>query len=108
MSQQVDKLKKKAAEFEAKRQTDKAIATYLEMFRIWDSGDDDDVEVPLYNRVGDMLIRAGNIGDAMTVWEKAVDYYGDKRLPRQRHRAVQQDPAPFSRAARRCTTSSAR
>ena len=78
MSQQVEKLKKKAAEFEAKRQTDRAIATYLEIFRIWDSGDNDDVDVPLYNRVGDMLIRAGNVGDAMSVWEKAVDYYGDR------------------------------
>jgi len=77
MSQQVDKLKKKAAEFEAKRQVDKAISTYLDLFKLWDAGKEGPPDVALYNRVGDMLIRAGNIGDAMTVWEKAVDYYGD-------------------------------
>src|SRR5262245_49037997 len=38
MAQQVDKLKKKAADFEAKRQVDKAISTYLEIFKLWDSG----------------------------------------------------------------------
>lgn len=73
----VEKLKKKAAEFEAKRQIDKAISTYLELFRVWDNGDITDVDVALYNRVGDLLLREGNVGDAMSVWEKAVDYYGE-------------------------------
>jgi tetratricopeptide (TPR) repeat protein len=77
MSQQVEKLKKKAAEFEAKRQVDKAISTYLELFRVWDGGDASGFDVTLYNRVGDMLVRAGNVGDAVSVWEKAVDFYGD-------------------------------
>ncbi|HKS05414.1 MAG TPA: tetratricopeptide repeat protein [Gemmatimonadaceae bacterium] len=73
----VEKLKKKAADFEAKRQIDKAIATYLDLFRVWDTGDIADVDVALYNRVGDLLLREGNVGDAMSVWEKAVDYYGE-------------------------------
>jgi tetratricopeptide (TPR) repeat protein len=73
----VEKLKKKAADFEAKRQIDKAIATYLDLFRVWDNGDIGDVDVALYNRVGDLLLREGNVGDAMSVWEKAVDYYGE-------------------------------
>lgn len=74
---QVEKLRKKAAEHEAKRQTDKAIATYLELFKLWDNGEDADIDVALYNRVGDMLVREGNVGDAVSVWEKAVDYYSE-------------------------------
>lgn len=72
-----EKLKKKAAEFEAKRQMDKALATYLELFRVWDNDAASEVDVALYNRVGDMLLREKNVGDAMSVLEKAVDHYAD-------------------------------
>ena len=70
------KLKKKAAEFEQKKQFDKALQIYIQ---ILDEGDDDDGEgdVALYNRVGDLLMRQGNIGDAMTYYEKAVDLYAE-------------------------------
>ena len=72
----VEKLKKQAADFEAKRQIDKAVATYLELFKVWEA-DDSEVDVALYNRAGDLLIREGNVGDAMSVWEKAVDHYSE-------------------------------
>jgi tetratricopeptide (TPR) repeat protein len=73
----VEKLKKRAAEFEAKRQTDKAIATYLEIFDAWDGEDLANIEVSLYNRAGDLMLREGQVGDAVSVWEKAVDLYAD-------------------------------
>jgi tetratricopeptide (TPR) repeat protein len=75
-----DKLKKKAVEFEAKRQTDKAIAAYLDLFKEWEADPTAPVDVAIYNRVGDMLLKAGNVGDAMTVWETAVDHYAEGGL----------------------------
>ena len=48
-------LKKKAAEFEAKKQLEKAIATYREVLDAYDSGSEADAEIALYNRVGDLL-----------------------------------------------------
>ncbi len=70
------KLKKKAAEFEQKKQFDKALQLYIQ---ILDSGadDGDESDVALYNRVGDLLMRQGTVGDAMTYYEKAVDLYAE-------------------------------
>src|SRR5579862_3749573 len=70
------KLKKKAAEFEQKKQFDKALQLYIQ---ILDTGadDGDEGDVALYNRVGDLLMRPGNVGAAMTYYEKAVDLYAE-------------------------------
>jgi tetratricopeptide (TPR) repeat protein len=69
----VASLKKKAADFEAKKQIDKAIATYREVLDAYDSGEDGDVEIALYNRVGDLLARQGNNPEALVLYERAVD-----------------------------------
>lgn len=71
------KLKKKAADFEAKRQADKALATYREMIEVYEAGEEDPIDIPLYNRVGDLLHKAGNLPEAVAVWERAVDHYAD-------------------------------
>ena len=71
------KLKKKAADFEAAKKFDKAIAAYREILDVYDSGDEADIEVALYNRVGDMLIRQGDTGEAVTLYERAVDLYAE-------------------------------
>ena len=68
-------LKKKAAEFEAKKQLDKAIATYREVLDAYDSGSEADPEIALYNRVGDLLSRQGNVAEAVMHYERAVDLY---------------------------------
>ena len=68
-------LKKKAADFEAKKQIDKAIATYREVLDAYDSGDEAKPEIALYNRVGDLLTRKGNNPEAVTLYERAVDLY---------------------------------
>ncbi len=73
----VEKLKKRAAEFEAKKQADKAIATYREIFNAWEREDLGNVEVSLYNRAGDLMLREGQVGDAVSSWERAVDLYAD-------------------------------
>ncbi|MCC7003603.1 MAG: hypothetical protein IT357_15710 [Gemmatimonadaceae bacterium] len=71
------KLKKKAADFEAKKQMDKALAVYREIIEAYESGDEDPVDIPLYNRVGDLMQKAGNLAEAVSVWERAVDQYTD-------------------------------
>ena len=70
------KLKKKAAEFEQKKQFDKALQLYVQILDESD-GDDGEADVALYNRVGDLLMRQGTVGEAMTYYEKAVDIYAE-------------------------------
>jgi tetratricopeptide (TPR) repeat protein len=77
MSVLAEKLKKRAADFEAKRQIDKAISAYLDLFRQWDVEGGTDVDVALFNRAGDLLVREGSIGEAVSVWERAVDFYSE-------------------------------
>jgi hypothetical protein len=71
------KLKKKAVELEQKKQLDKALALYIQFLQESD-GSLDDIDIPLYNRVGDILIRTGNASDALNYYEKAVDLYADR------------------------------
>ncbi len=70
-------LRKKAADFEQKKQLDKAIAAYREILDVFDAGGDENVDVGLYNRVGDLLVRQGNTPDAVTLYERAVDLYAE-------------------------------
>jgi tetratricopeptide (TPR) repeat protein len=69
------KLKKKAADFEAKKQNDKALDTYREIIDAYEAGDEDPIDIPFYNRVGDLLQKAGKLPEAVSIWEKAVDHY---------------------------------
>src|SRR5450830_382700 len=71
------KLKKKAAEFEAAKKLDKAIATYREILDLYDVGEEGEVDVALYNRVGDLLMRQGDTAEAVTLYERAVDLYAE-------------------------------
>lgn len=71
------KLKKKAADLEAKKQMDKALDVYREIVAAYENGDEDPIDIPLYNRVGDMLQKAGSLPEAVSVWEKAVDHYAE-------------------------------
>jgi TolA-binding protein len=70
-------LRKKATDFEQKKQLDKAIAAYREILDLFDAGKDDNIDVGLYNRVGDLLVRQGNTPDAVTLYERAVDLYAE-------------------------------
>src|SRR5580704_14450988 len=70
------KLKKKAAEFEQKKQCDKALQIYIQILDE-STGEDDEADVALYNRVGDLLMRQGSVGDAVNYYEKAVDLYAE-------------------------------
>jgi tetratricopeptide (TPR) repeat protein len=72
----VAKLKKKAAEFELKKQFDKALAIYVEILDGYDASDQE-VDVSLFNRVGDLYLKQGSVGDAVDYYEQAVDRYAD-------------------------------
>ena len=72
----VVKLKKKAAELELKKQFDKALAVYVEILNGYD-GTDEEVDVALYNRVGDIYLKQGNTADAVEYYEQAVDRYAE-------------------------------
>jgi len=72
----IAKLKKKAAEFEQKKQYEKALELYQQVL---DStrATDEERDVPLYNRVGDLHFRVGNTDEAINFYEKAVDLYAE-------------------------------
>jgi tetratricopeptide (TPR) repeat protein len=71
------KLKRKAAELEQKKQFDKALQLYIQI--IDESGRDlEDADLQLFNRVGDLLLRAGTVAEALAYYEKAVDMYAER------------------------------
>ena len=69
----VDKLKKKAAEFEQKKQFDRALEVYLQIIEGTEGQEDRDVTV--YNRVGDLYLRLNKADQAVNYYEQAVDLY---------------------------------
>ncbi len=71
----IAKLKRKALEHEQKKQPEKALALYIQILDESTGASADEVDVSLYNRVGDLLVKAGNVGDAVTYYERAVDLY---------------------------------
>src|SRR5437763_14648568 len=71
----VEKLKKKAAEFEQKKQFDRALVVYLQIIGASDGSEDKDVTV--YNRVGDLYLRLNKTDQAVNYYEQAVDLYAD-------------------------------
>jgi len=69
----VDKYKKKAAEFEQKKQFDRALEVYLQIIGQTEGLEDRDVTV--YNRVGDLYLRLNKTDQAVNYYEQAVDLY---------------------------------
>ena len=66
-------LKKKAADLE-KKSPDKAIAAYAELLAEMEKYPEE-MDVALFNRAGDLLVKQHNIAEAANYYEKAVDYY---------------------------------
>jgi tetratricopeptide (TPR) repeat protein len=72
----VAKLKKKAADFELKKDFAKALAVYVEILDDFDQYAAE-LDVSLFNRVGDLMLRQGNVADAVDYYERAVVRYVD-------------------------------
>src|SRR5437762_1105830 len=68
-------LKKKAADLE-KKSPDKAIAVYVELLAEMEKHPED-MDVALFNRAGDLMVKQGNTADAVDYYEKAVDKYAE-------------------------------
>ena len=66
----VAQLKKQAAEFEQKKQFDKALALYVKLLDSYDEFADE-LDVGLFNRVGDLMLRQGNVADALDYYQRA-------------------------------------
>jgi len=69
-------LKRKAAEFEQKRQYDRALVTYAQAIEAA-AGIPEELDIPLYNRVGDLHLRLGELDKAVSYYETAVDLYAE-------------------------------
>src|SRR5207253_7766163 len=77
---QIAKLKDEARKYEQKEEWEKAIQAYLEVLEIGEQGDGAELELPLYNRVGDLYVRLGRHSDAVTYYEQAAYRYADAGL----------------------------
>ena len=72
----IAKLKKKAAEFENRKNFENALEIYEQVLTTKHAGDEDR-DVALYNRVGDLHYRIGNTEQALSYYEQAADLYAD-------------------------------
>lgn len=68
-------LKKKATDLE-KKSPEKAISVYVELLAEMEK-EPGELDVALFNRVGDLMVKSGNTADAVDYYEKAVDHYVD-------------------------------
>jgi tetratricopeptide (TPR) repeat protein len=66
-------LKKKAADLE-KKSPEKALPVYVELLAEMEK-EPTELDVALYNRVGDLMAKAGSVAEAVDYYEKAVDAY---------------------------------
>lgn len=66
-------LKKKAVEFEQKRQYDKALTAYKQALAIDVEPGERDIQ--LYNRAGDICLRQHDFEQAISYYEQAIDLY---------------------------------
>ncbi len=70
------KLKKKAAEYEARKNYEKALDVYEQVLTS-KHPTDEERDVALYNRVGDLHYRLGNNEQALSYYEQAADFYAE-------------------------------
>ena len=75
----ISKLKDEARRYEQREEWEKAIQAYLQVLRTADEGETE-VELPLYNRVGDLCVRLGKPQEAVRHYEQAADRYADAGL----------------------------
>ena len=75
----VAKLKDEARKYEQKEEWEKAIDAYLQVLKSAEGGDNE-ADLPLYNRIGDLMVRLGKSADAVTYYEQAADQYAEAGL----------------------------
>jgi len=75
----IEALKEQARRHEQKEEWQKALDQYQKA--IEKLAEDDQPDIGLYNRVGDLCVRVGNLDGAVTHYETAVDLYVEAYLP---------------------------
>src|SRR5688500_906565 len=68
---QIAKLKDEARKYEQREEWDRAIQAYGEVLRLGEAGDGAELDLPLYNRVGDLYVRLGRSAEAVKYYEQA-------------------------------------
>ncbi|MBI4544353.1 MAG: tetratricopeptide repeat protein [Gemmatimonadetes bacterium] len=74
----ITKLKEQARRHEAKEEWQRAIEAYLSILAAGE--DEGEVELGLYNRVGDLYLRLGRPADAVMYYQQAADRYAQAGL----------------------------
>ena len=77
---QIAKLKDEARKHEQREEWDRAIQAYGEVLRLGEAGDGAELDLPLYNRVGDLYVRLGRAAEAVKYYEQAADKYAEAGL----------------------------
>jgi tetratricopeptide (TPR) repeat protein len=73
----IAKLKDRARKHEQKEDWKAAIQAYREVLESQEADDAVELELGLYNRVGDLYLRLGHTGEAVDYYERAADRYAD-------------------------------
>jgi tetratricopeptide (TPR) repeat protein len=75
----ISKLKDEARKYEQREEWEKAIQAYLQVLKVADE-EEAEVELPLYNRLGDLCVRLGRPEEAVRHYEQAADRYAEAGL----------------------------
>lgn len=78
MKRNIEKLKEQARGYELSAEWERAIQVYLDVLSRSDG--DEETELPLFNRVGDLYLRLGRLDEAVNYYERAAERYADVGL----------------------------
>jgi len=73
----LDKYKEQARKLEQKEQWSKAIEQYAKAIETMEKSPEDDTDLSLYNRVGDLYQKVNDTQNAIVYYERAAEKYGD-------------------------------
>lgn len=73
----LEKYKDQARKFELKEQWPKAIEQLLKAIEAMEKSPEDNPDLSLYNRVGDLYQKAGDTPQAVALYERAAEKYGE-------------------------------
>ena len=72
----IEKYKEQARKLELKEQWAKALEPLLKAVEAMEQSPEDDSDLSLYNRVGDLYLKVGNQSQAAAFYERAAEKYG--------------------------------
>lgn len=77
----IERAKDKARKHEIKEQWEKAIGVYERLIADLEQRSEIDNELSLYNRLGDLYLKAGKVSAAVETYEKAANRYAESGFP---------------------------